>query len=417
MIDPGAVEHPLWRPARTRAVRLLFGGSLLAAATAFLGAASPAPSGRTLGFVLSNIYVPASQEEGACRATSASSADLFLKSLSPAEQAQYGSPEKVQELHDLMQRRLGFKMVPTGVGADKGGGAARLDPQQLAALRAANGIPAGKGAVTFLGQRFAYDSCTNPEDFPQLARGNEEYRGKVAYGMDLDGRDKRGDFVGTDGARGVDNALIRATGCNFATLSFGDPKVADEIITSQAAPTLVEVTGVDDERNDDHVLVRFSASASPIELAATGKALAWSSLDVDPNPRFQATAKGRITNGVLTTEPFTLRVRLKEQIVDSYREIRQARLRAELRPGESIQGGIFGYQTLASMIEQYVQSTQVGANLTKMSCPAIVNALAAHADAFPDRRTGRNTAISSALNFRGVPAFPIRPSSGKLASQ
>ena len=402
-------------PLRVIGGRTLTAGGLMMVA-ALLNGAAPAPASRTYGFVLSTIYVAAHQEPNACKATSPSSADLFLQSLSPAERAQYGAPEKVQDLQRLMAQRLGFKMVPTGVGADQGGGVRKLTPAEEDALRAKHQIPAGKGAVVFLGQRFAYDSCTNPDDFPMLATGNEEYRGKVAFGIDLDGRSKSTDYRGVDGAEGVDNALYRATGCNFATKDFGDPAVADNVITSQAAPTLVEVSGVDDLNNDKEVTVRFFASSSPIEQSSAGKPIAWTSLDIDPNLRFHSTAKGQIKNGVLTTTPFDLRFRLKEQIVDSYREVRKARLRATIRPDESIEGGIFGYHTIASIAEQYVQSTQVGANLTKLSCPALLNAIQTYADAFPDPRTKRNTAISSALRFRGVPAFLVSDTRSKAAS-
>jgi hypothetical protein len=157
------------------------------------------------------------------------------------------------------------------------------------------------------------------------------------------------------------------------------------------------------------VTVRIYASASPLELSGAGKALAWASLDVDPDPRFMAMAKGRIRNGELTTEPVNVRVRLREQIIDSYRELLQARVQARIKPGEAIEGGIYGYHTLASVEQNYHQSTQVGANLTRLSCPALIKAVRRYADAFPDPKTHRNTAISSALRFRGVPVFLIKP--------
>ncbi|WP_066529651.1 hypothetical protein [Sphingobium sp. EP60837] len=367
--------------------------------------AAPAP----LSFALTNIYVPSYEDDKACRALSLSSSDIFLQSLPPAERTKYEAPEKVQALHRLMSDKLGFKMVPTGHASGANGSMAAVPETEQEALRQKYHIPKGKGVLSFLGTRLAYDSCTNPEDFPFLAKGNEPYLGKVAYGIDLDGRNGKNDFRGPNGEQGVDNELIRATGCNFATRDYGTPKVADEVITSIGSPTLVEITDVDDPLNDDDVTVHVYASASPLEVSGSGKGLGWASLDVDPDPRFQTQVKGRIRNGELSTEPFDLRVRLREQIVDSYREVRQAQIRATIKPGESIEGGIYGYHTLASIEEGYHQSTQVGANLTRMSCPALIKSVRSHADAFPDPKSGRNTAISSALRFRGIPAFLIKP--------
>ena len=122
-----------------------------------------------------------------------------------------------------------------------------------------------------------------------------------------------------------------------------------------------------------------------------------------------AQAKGKIRDGELITEPFDLQVRLREQIIDSYRELRQARIQAKIKPGEAIEGGIYGYHTLASIEDNYHQSTQVGANLTRMSCPALIKAVRRYADAYPDPKTRRNSAISSALRFKGVPVFLIKP--------
>ncbi|KFG91940.1 hypothetical protein BV98_000191 [Sphingobium herbicidovorans NBRC 16415] len=393
------------RPYRIRQFAIF---SVLAATGAMVGSPSLAAA-EPLSFALTNIYVPSYDDDKACRSLSLSSSDIFLQSLPPAEREKYESPEKIQELHRLMGSKLGFKMVPTGHASGANGSMATVPEAELDALRQKHDIPKGKGILSFLGTRLAYDSCTNPEDFPFLAKGNEPYLGKVAYGIDLDGRKDRDDFLGVNGEQGVDNELIRATGCNFATRDYGTPKVADEVITSIGSPTLVEISGVDDPLNDDDVTVRIYASANPLEVSGSGKGLAWTSLDVDPEPRFQSQVKGRIRNGELSTEPFDLRVRLREQIVDSYREVRQARIRATIKPGESIEGGIYGYHTLASIEEGYHQSTQVGANLTRMSCPALIKSIRSHADALPDPRSGKNTAISSALRFRGIPAFLIKP--------
>ena len=174
---------------------------------------------------------------------------------------------------------------------------------------------------------------------------------------------------------------------------------------------MIEVSGIDNEQNDSDVAVAVYSSATPLTLNAVGAPMASVSFDVNRDPRYTSHVRGRIVNGELITDIFDLRVRMKEQIVNSYRELRNARLRATWKPDGSIHGELVGYHTIASIKDQYVQATQIGANLSRMSCPALLSAIEREADGIPDPQTGRNTAISAALRFVGVNAFVIHPQS------
>ncbi len=366
-------------------------------------------------YVLSNLYIAAYPDDKACPKLSLSALDIMLQNLPPAEREKYANAENERSLSRLMFQKYGFKDGPSGGKPGRNGAAPTFTDAQIEALRNQLGIAPGKGKLTYLGLRFSYNLCTDPEDFPDFAVGNAPYMGQVAFGIDLDGKTGKNDFTSPDGAKGVDNALIGATGCNRTTRDYGDPQVADNIITSLASPTLMRVQGIDDAMNDDDVTVEFYASGSPRDLTGTGKALPWGSLDIDPDPRFHAKAKARIVNGELITEPFDVRFRMREQIIDSYREIRGARLKAKLGDGSAIQGSLYGYHTLESMFQPYHQTGTVGLNL--MSCPASARAIRQWADGYPDPATGKNTAISAALNFRGVPAFAVEPQAKVASSQ
>jgi len=355
-------------------------------------------------FVLNNLYIAMTNEPNGCKQISDGAIDIYRRTLSPAEQQQYASEGKRAELGHLMADRLHFTMV--NIGAES---AAAPTPEQLEQLREKNGVPAGKGAVVFNGTRFAYDTCTNPEDFPAFNTGQQPYIGKLAYGANLDGKNKASDFINPSGEKGVDNKLIRATGCAFTSRDYGDPATAEKAIVSREAPTLIEISNIDDEQNDNDVSVAIYSGAAPLQLNAVGAPLAWASFDINPDQRYINHVHGRIVNGELITDVFDFRSRMKEQIVDSYREIRSARLRAKWNADGSIHGEIDGYHTIASIKDQYVQSTQIGANLTRMSCPALLAAIEREADGVRDPQTQRFTAISSALRFVGVGAFIIHP--------
>jgi hypothetical protein len=176
---------------------------------------------------------------------------------------------------------------------------------------------------------------------------------------------------------------------------------------SARAPTLIEIRDLDDLRNDPAVTVRVVAGADPVTRDGKGDALSRASFHFDPDPRLQATTRGKVVDGVLWTEPVDLRLNYKEQIIDAPREFRGARIRAVLKPDGSVEGSIYGYYTLASYWSSIEQMTQNGANLTGVSCPAVRQAIDRLADGYFDPRSRRYTAISSAYDFVGVRAFIV----------
>ena len=230
--------------------------------------------------------------------------------------------------------------------------------------------------------------------------------------MNLDDKVSDTDFTSPDGQKGIDNQLWRVTGCNPSSRDYGEPKTASKLVTSTTAPTLIEIHNVTDMR-DDTVEVDIYASADPLKVSGNGGPVSWTSMDADPNPRWHARVHGRIHDGVLMTDKTDIRVRMREQIVDSYREMLGARIRMVFKPDGTAEGGIFGYHTLASIENSYAQSTQVGANLAKFSCPALIGAIKQYADGYPDPLTKQNTAISAALSFVAAPAFVIHERSAQ----
>ena len=404
-----------------------FAASATIIALSGLLVAADAPTGgepNVRAFVLSNIYVANPSDAGGCPAMADGGLEAFLKSLPPEEQAKYGTPDKRPELEMLMGQRLGFRRTPARHTNGKYPGKLPASlkpgdvatPEQALEIGALNGFPKGKGRLAFQNFVVAYDSCTNPEDFPMLAKGFVTYSGATAVGMNLDGKVSKEDFTGADGTKGVDNQLWRAVGCIKPFREGGDYKIAKKTFMSARAPTVIELRGVDDVRNDTDVTVNVYATADPVVRDARGEALAGASFVVDPDPRLRATARGRIVNGVLTTDPVDLVLNYKEQIVDAPRIIRGARIRAELKADGSIEGSIFGYYTLASYWNSIEQMTQNGANLSQLSCPGVRQAIDRLADGYRDPRTGKYTAISSAYNFFGVHAFVIGSPGVRVAS-
>jgi hypothetical protein len=141
--------------------------------------------------------------------------------------------------------------------------------------------------------------------------------GTLSYGMDLDGNAdgaasaktcKHENFTGLDGTPGVDNQVYRLLGCVYGFRSYGQYGVnANENRKSNGnGMTLIEVTGVDDTRNDPEVTVNFYRAIDQYTLDGSGNFLPHGSYRIDApggKPRYASSVKGRIENGVVITEP------------------------------------------------------------------------------------------------------------------
>lgn len=416
---------------KARSLTCFFSAALCASLPISAAFAADVPTGGkpgTRAFILSNIYIPATEAPGDCPTLTPGAPEVFLRSLPPEQQKNFDSPDKHEQLFARMHQELGFKwfrMLPRSVAdsAETKRGYHQVLPvdKDLASVniddvRVQAGIPQGKGAIVFNHSVVAYDSCTNPEDFPMLNRGFQPFLGKVAFGMNLDNKGGRDNFTGPNGEKNVDNQLWRVLGCSKQFREFGSRQNMENVLDSVAAPTLIEISGIDNERNDNDVEVRIFASADPLLADSRGHALANSTYSIDPKPALTSHTRGRIVDGVLTTEPTDIHLRYKQEIVDTVRELRGARIRATLKPDGSIEGGFFGYQTVESFYDFIGQMTQLGTNLSSLSCATIYNAVHEYADGYPDPKTGRNTAISSALSFFGVPAFVVKPADKPVAA-
>lgn len=378
-----------------------------------------APTGGEAGvhaFVLTNLYLAQGGEKDSCPSMDIGDLDRFYAMLSPAEQAEYAGKEKRQALERKMNEYFKFRrLYLRGDNASSVIFPPGFDPKaeptqaQAAAIGALNGLPKGAGRLAFQKREVVYSACSNPYDFPMLARGFRTYEGKVAAGINLDDKVGKGDFAGPDGSRGIDNRLWRAIGCVSAFRESSKPEIARKTMMSARAPTVIQLRGVDNMQDDPDVSVTIQAVNEPLARDGRGGTLARATFTPVADPRLRATVAGRIVNGVLTTDPIDLTLNYKEQIIDAPRHIRGARLRATFTPDGSVEGSLYGYYTLDSFYDSIEQMTQNGANLSRVSCPGVRLAIDRFADGYRDPKSGRYSAISSAYDFVGVRAFLVAP--------
>jgi hypothetical protein len=291
--------------------------------------------------------------------------------------------------------------------------------------------------------------CSHPE----IGATDPNYRTMdatniVAYGIDLDGQDSRHDsrpapetcahedFAGANGARGIDNQMLRVLGCDGAgeqyaatdesgELPRGDNGVSETMLQGGWG-ILIALRGVDSLLNDDSVEVGIYASADPIQLSAQKEPVLHASYAPDQDPRFRSETHGRIVNGVLITEPVNVRFHWLVAGMHLERPLSHARIQAKFNAKGGLDGYLAGYTpveamynlnyafrdarddtgTLVPPVRREFLSV-LGNDVMGRTCHGAYAALNRLADGDRDPRTGRCTSVSTQYWIRAVPAFVV----------
>lgn len=279
--------------------------------------------------------------------------------------------------------------------------------------------------------------CLHPELAPIDTHARLLTSGAArADGIDLDGKVSRSpvdarsgrlDFVGMDGRKGVDNQFWRAVGCNRSYQSAGQSNGFKVEMLTGSWGILVKLDGVDDLRNDDDVRVGIHANADPLQLSPTREALEYATYAVDPDARFRASTRGRIRDGVLTTEPVDVRFHHVVNGMYMERPLRDARIEAKLSPEGVLKGYLAGYTPVVDLYDyqfgfrngrdakgqptlaRAVASANGAARVLGHTCAGIWQSLHRMADGHPDPKTGAFSSISTQYRFEARPAFVVDP--------
>jgi hypothetical protein len=256
----------------------------------------------------------------------------------------------------------------------------------------------------------SYHPTTAPDELPFL-----EGEGPVAPGLDLDGMRGPEDFSGPDGTHGVDNQMHRVLGC-IANYRAPDGPIRffeDEMILRENYNRLiVQLNGVDSLLDDPEVEVMIFRGRDKVLVDAGGlRALPGGTQRIDTRwgSRYIRHTRGRIEQGVLTTEPVDLRYPWDAFYMPTDQFMWGARLQLALTPAAA-EGLIAGYTDIETwylhMLRNWSAHYQ---SYGKSSGPSIYKAMRRLADGLPDPVTGANRAISSALaaKFSEVRVLPF----------
>jgi hypothetical protein len=269
-----------------------------------------------------------------------------------------------------------------------------------------------------------------------------------ADGIDLDGQDSRAkgklakntcahdDFQGFKGERGIDNQFFRAVGCTRSYQPTGSSiPWAIEMLTG-AWGILITLSGVDDPQNDPDVEVGIYANADPIELSPNRVPLTNATYAKDQNPRFRATTHGRIVNGVLMSDPVSVRFHKITNSIYLERNLDDARLLLNITPEGGLDGYLAGYTPVNDLYNfefsfrngTDVQGKPAPLRLTNGSalgragtlgytCNGAFYALKQLADGHRDPATGQCNAISTQYHIKAIPAFVVDSSTRSVNAE
>ena len=240
--------------------------------------------------------------------------------------------------------------------------------------------------------------------------------GPYSYGLNLDGKVGPKDFSHPDGTKGIDNQLYRALGC---VIGFRGPDGVEFIFENKAIAqaaynrTMIEVSEVNDLTNDPDVTVTIYRGLDRLLTDATGnKVVAGGSQRIDTKwgKQLIQQTKGKIVNGVLTTEPTQKMIIPWMNLgVPTFQLIKDMRLQLKVSP-TGAEGLIAGYADVDTWYKQLIRndSTHHLSN-GQISGISLYKALRRLADAYPDAQTGANTAISSSLDAKFTQVFIQHP--------
>jgi len=228
--------------------------------------------------------------------------------------------------------------------------------------------------------------------------------GNIAIGLNLDGKVGPNDFTSPDGEKGIDNQMYRVIGCIVGWR--GPEGQSRHFVKSYQQKfeynrTMFEITEVDSLVNDPDVTVTLYRGREPLYSNAAGDFIAGGSQRIDYRwgKDFIHTVKGKIVDGVLTTEP--KRVMMPESTARGVpkMDVHDWRLNLKLTEtsAEGLMGGYIDIERFYNALGQNWGTHH--RSYGQESLPSEYRALYRFADAVPNAE-GVNTAISTSWDVK-----------------
>ena len=248
--------------------------------------------------------------------------------------------------------------------------------------------------------------------------------GPISLGMNLDGKVDTDDFTSPTGETGVDNQLFRGLGC---IESYRGPDAynnfydTQEILEGTYNRMLFEITELDSLENDPEVIVTMYRGTHLVLRDASGNTIGFKGipggtqkLDTRWGKKYIQKYKGRIENGVLTTEPGTYVFPWQTFGTPTDETVHQMRMRLDLTP-DYAEGMLGGYLDFASLHWKNMRSDSTHhQSYGRLPSALLYQTLDKIADGPVDPVTGKR-GVSSALLSKWAQVYVIRDNKTPVA--
>jgi len=258
---------------------------------------------------------------------------------------------------------------------------------------------------------------------PGIARDTGHFapQTKAARGIDLDGDDGTGappkgvcrhkNYVADDGRTGIDHQMYTVLGCmpGYQGHKGFLMQYRNEQRRNGALSVLVQISGIDNEKNDDSINVTILYSKDPMAKKADGSRIlpdyTFRLSEEARHTHYVTRVQGRIVDGAIVTEPakhFQMVLGIDPEL-----NLYEARMHLRIMPDGTLKGVVAGYEDWRKLM--IINANSNSENLYGFQCPGLYQAFKRAADGLKDPVTGECNGISSAYDIEGVPAF-IPPS-------
>ncbi|MDE5447001.1 hypothetical protein GWG65_37910 [Bradyrhizobium sp. CSA207] len=268
-------------------------------------------------------------------------------------------------------------------------------------------------ALAYRGYKRGIETYTNP--WAAEDPGQPEVTGRIAEGVNLDGKVGPNDFVSPDGEKGIDNALYRAWGCDAPWR--GNSTFARAIKENMAFglyTMVLRISGNQNPMNDNDATVEIGYSPDKIVKDARGGIAADYSYRILKSTQYTR-LKAKIKNGVVETaqEKHLHMPRIAwvyQQTGDA--NLINGKMRLDIAlDGSSGTGLIAGYKDWRDLYAEASFYYDAGSQDTTghQDHVALYFALRRNADGMYNETTGQYDGISTAFRIRMYSAFVVDP--------
>ena len=237
-------------------------------------------------------------------------------------------------------------------------------------------------------------------------------RGKdgVAPGFNIDGvvsadGDEascgKSDFIAPWGATGVDNQFARLVPLIELSGIGALEGIVEAVIKDGGLLILVQLEGVDDQKNDSDVRLRVRLGSGAPLLGTDGQVLAGQTFHLHDNSP-ETTLNGTIVDGLLTTNAVDTELPIVVFGVGYALKLRKAQFRGRLTESGGLTDGFLGGAVPITSILEIAKKAEEGQKGVYDLVSAIMETAG---DLSRDKDTGLGTEISATFGFSSVSAF------------